>query len=270
MRYAIKFAYDGTEFSGSQRQPEVRTVEGAIIECLTSHHVISDPKASNLQLASRTDAGVSALGNVVALDTEYSEKETLNILNSKLPHCWFYGIAKVDSDFRARKAKMRWYRYHLNTGGTAENQVDYELFKSILSSFEGAHDFKNFANPSVEDTTRTIHSITTTEKPGWLLIDFSARSFLWHLIRRLINSWVQLANGKVTKEVLLEALNDPSLVHDFGLAPAKPLILMDVEYDFKFEIDKHVLEKTIRRIHLNLEEVAIKNEFFNCLLKKMI
>ena len=94
MRYAIKFAYDGTKFSGSQRQThsELKTVEGEIIDCLIKHKVITNTKSSKFQVASRTDTGVSALGNVLAINSDYKQENILNILNSKMEYCWFHGI----------------------------------------------------------------------------------------------------------------------------------------------------------------------------------
>src|SRR5438552_18995490 len=66
MRIALKIAYDGRSFYGHQRQPDRRTVEGECIAALRSARLIRDPKEDFFRSASRTDRGVSEIGNVIA------------------------------------------------------------------------------------------------------------------------------------------------------------------------------------------------------------
>src|SRR5437667_12788730 len=68
MRVALKIAYDGRSFYGHQRQPDRRTVEGECIAALRSARLIRDPKEAFIRSASRTDRGVSAIGNFIAFD----------------------------------------------------------------------------------------------------------------------------------------------------------------------------------------------------------
>jgi len=267
MRYAIKFAYDGTAFSGLQRQPDVTTVEGEVIRCLEEHQVISDPKTAKFQVASRTDANVSALGNVLALNSDFKDEDILNILNSKLASCWFYGITEVKNEFNPRHANSRLYRYHIYINDGSE--IDIELLGSIVKHFEGSHDFKNFCNPQLDDTQRTIESINLKPDSTWILIDIEARSFLWHQIRRLVSAWIKYARGELTENQVLEALSEPKSRVDFGLAPPEPLMLMDVRYDFEFLVDKTLLKKTQRRIFNNWQKVEIKNYLLNYLMEKI-
>ena len=284
MRYAIKFAYDGTKFSGSQSQPqpELDTVEGDIIECLRSHTVIEDRKSARFQLASRTDAGVSALGNVLALNTDFTEKETLSILNSKLDHCWFYGIARVDDDFQPRHAKLRWYRYHLyheELSGLGDEDTaggkkpDFDNIQSMLDLFLGKHDFRNFANPQLDDTVRTISSIKATKLDDWMIFDLKAPSFLWHQVRRMVNAWVKCIAGELDIAELKGALTDIGPQHkqrfDFGLAAPEQLFLMDVGYDFEFDIDKQVLDRTRRGLLRSWLGIKVKEKFFDYILEKI-
>lgn len=264
MRYAIKFGYLGMDYHGSQRQPDLRTVEGEIINCLQEHKVIEDLKESQFQLGSRTDTGVSALGNVMAFNSDFKKEDILNILNSKLSDCWFYGKAEVDVNFNPRFAKMRWYRYHL----AISEKLDLELLKIVIPIFQGEYDFKNFANPQVKDTIRTMEKISITESDDWLIIDFYARSFLWNQLRRLVSSWVRYAKGEVAKGVLENALNDPSSSYDFGLAPPEPLFLMDIEYDFGFEIDHKLLQKAKIKLFEQWHKVRIREKLFEYLIEK--
>ena len=74
MRVALKIAYDGTRFHGYARQPNVRTVEGEILHSLRRAKLLDDPRAARFEGASRTDRGVSALGNVIAFDSRLGPK----------------------------------------------------------------------------------------------------------------------------------------------------------------------------------------------------
>ena len=76
-----------------------------------------------------------------------------------------------------------------------------------------------------------------------LVIDFFAQTFLWHQIRRIISVLIKIGSNKLEKEQIIDALDNPNKKVDFGLAPAEPLVLMDVVYDFEFEYDKKLLKK---------------------------
>lgn len=286
MRYAIKFAYDGTKFSGSQRQTHsnLKTVEGEIIDCLIKHKVITNTKSSKFQVASRTDAGVSALGNVLAINSNYKQEDILNILNSKMEYCWFYGIKVETDDFNPRHAKQRWYRYHLynrtinaqknsnisnNNQVNSEQNIDLTLLKSVTDQFQGRHDFRNYSNPSLDNTTRSIDSITLIENGDWIFIDLKAKSFLWHQVRRLVSSWISFASGKITNNDLENALDNPKIDYDFGLAPAEPLLLMDIKYDFEFEINMKSKKVIRKRITDNWQDILLKEKLFEYLLQKI-
>jgi tRNA pseudouridine38-40 synthase len=289
MRIAIKFAYDGTKFSGSQRQGQdnLATVEDKIIECLQTHHAIIDPQESKLQLASRTDAGVSALGNIVAFNSDYSETDLMNILNSKLLQCWFYGYMIVPDDFNPRHAERRWYRYYLYNGDSfalipqnesksdiefnIERKYDPALIRSISKSFEGSHDFRNFSNPSLEDTSRSIDNITISTIDPWIMIDFKAKSFLWHQIRRMVQAWIKFADGKIDQKEILRALEKPENKIDIGLASAKPLFLMDVKYkEIEFIIDRQIINKMLNRLLKAQQDAALRTKFFDNFQERII
>ena len=140
MRYALKFAYDGTAFDGYARQPDHITIEGSMIKAM--HKVgILNGEDDKIYPASRTDKGVSALGNVLVIDTEHAEKGIIPMLNSKLDGIIFYGIARVDDEFKPRYAYQRWYRYFmLNKGG-----YDPNMLLRISDVFLGEHEFKHFS-----------------------------------------------------------------------------------------------------------------------------
>jgi tRNA pseudouridine38-40 synthase len=239
MRVAIKFAYDGRNFQGYARQPNLTTVEGEIIKSLVEQRIIDDAKKSLFRSASRTDKGVSALGNVVAFNAYVDANQILEILSGISPSLAAYGKKEVDSDFNPRYAKLRRYRYHLPA-----SNLDTEEIISALPCFTGTHNFSNFSKlESFRDPVRNIESIDFKLEDNLLILDFSAQTFIWHQIRRIISALIKVGKQKISKEQIIEALDNHNKKVDYGLAPAEPLILMDVVYDFDFEYNEILLDK---------------------------
>ena len=250
MRIAIKFAYDGKKFHGLARQPQFKTVEGDIIKALIKHGFIEDTEASCFRSASRTDKGVSSLGNVIAFNTDFSKKRVLQDLSDEFTDIIVYGVTDVKPDFYPRYTKLRWYRYYI-----LRDDLDLERIMPTAASFTGEHDFSNFARvESFKDPVRTINNIVFTEGREFSIIDFYAQTFLWHPIRRIVSALEKVERGKLREKDIIEALENPDKKVDFGLAPAEPLILKDIVYDFEFEYD----EKRLNGLN-NLEYLILKS-----------
>ena len=237
MRIALKFAYDGRKFHGYARQPQLKTVEGEIIKTLVKHGFIEDTKESCVKSASRTDKGVSALSNVIAFNTDSSKEHIFQELKDDLTDILVYGIKSVESDFYPRYAKLRTYRYYLKN-----NDLEIDKVISAAASFAGRHNFSNFARvEEFKEPVRTIDNIIVTDQDDFLIIDFYAQTFLWNQVRKIVSAIQKMGVGKIEKEQIIEALHNPNKKVDFGLAPAEPLILRDIVYDFEFEYDKKLL-----------------------------
>jgi tRNA pseudouridine38-40 synthase len=229
MRYALKFAYDGTRFEGYARQPGKTTVEGEILRAMKKLGI-----ADELRSASRTDRGVSAAGNVIAIDTNFKPKAIIPALNSELEGIFFHSQAVVPEDFNPRHAEQRWYRYVLPRDGTPPTK---EL-KKATKLFLGEHDFRQFSKKDTgnENTLLVIDSIEFTESGDFLFIDIKAQRFLWELVRRMLAAILDVANGKLEPALVKEMLTGVA-PHPKGLKPLAPefLVLMDVSYGIEFE-----------------------------------
>jgi tRNA pseudouridine38-40 synthase len=231
MRIALKFAYNGKQFHGFARQPNLRTIEGEIINFLNEKKIIRNTKESNYSAASRTDKGVSALANIISFNTNKSEKRIINILSDIDSDIIFYGIKKVTSDFYPRYAEQRQYQYYLKI-----NNLDIKKIISASSSFTNKHDFSNFARiESFKDPIRTIDNIIFTKTTNYLIIDFFAQTFLWNQIRRIVSSLEKIGQGIIEKSQIDEALKKPEKKIDFGLSPVEFLILKEIFYKFEFQ-----------------------------------
>ena len=226
-RVALKIAYDGTAFHGQARQPGLPTVEGEVIRALTRARAIRDLPSSRFQSASRTDRGVSALGNVVAFDTALAPAAAARAFNAKARGVWAWAAADVPADFSARRARGRWYRYALPPGH------DPQRLDAALRAFVGEHDFRNFTRDRIRTVLR-IDAASAIREGDRVVLDFRAPSFRWNLVRRLVAAALLVEAGRAGTEDLRRALSGSPKV-DFGLAPAEPLTLMDVAYDVTFE-----------------------------------
>jgi len=250
MRIAIKFAYDGRNFHGYARQPNLKTVEGELINSLIKQGFIKDAKTSLFRSASRTDKNVSALCNVVAFNTNTPQDQILKALSGSSSSIIAYGRKEVEPTFNPRHAKLRQYSYYLPA-----SNLDIEKIVSASSCFTGEHDFSNFAKlESFKNPVRAIDNIVFTSEDDLLIVDFFAQTFLWYQVRRIISALIKIGNGKLEKEQIIEALDSPNEKVDFGLAPAEPLILKDIFYDFDFEHD----EKLLSKLNLFLSEFSYK------------
>ncbi len=226
MRLALKFAYLGGAFHGYQRQPGLRTVEGDILAAMRHLGIAKNVKTSRFESASRTDAGVSALGNVLAVDTDFRVRGICRALNSRLEDVWFWAVATVPPEFNPRHAQERRYRYHL------PDDLDIGALRRAARVFEGSHDFRAFTRDR-RATSGEITAIRVARGPLGPLADFRAPSFLWNLVRRVVGAMEAHARGDVTLGDLRASLRTgPSKT---GLAPPGPLLLMDVLYDRTFE-----------------------------------
>ena len=254
MRLALKLGYDGRRFHGYSRQPGQRTVEGDILRALGDLGVLPDgtpPRRIGLASASRTDAGVSALGNVLALDTDFRKDALLPALNARLEDIWFHSMAEVPDGFRPRDASLRWYRYHLRS----EEVKSPPVLGKALGLFRGTHDFSNFCRPEGKDATRTVDEVRIHKGGPFIAVDIIARSFLWNQVRRMMGAALAAASGEIALRAVETALKRSSERTDLGLAPPEGLFLMDVAYDhIIFKPDRKAVGLARRQLDRKMRE----------------
>lgn len=256
-RAAVKLAYDGRCFHGFQRQPDRRTVEGEVLRALGRIGAVRSANEARFKGASRTDRGVSALGNVVAFDTAFRRGELLRALNAETDDVYYYGIADVPFSFSPRRARARWYRYFLRREG-----LDADLVGAAAAVFRGKHDFRAFCREDGRSTVRKIDSIDVSGVGDFLIIDVRARDFLWNMVRRMVGAMTEVALGRSEIGEVAEMLERGA--RSFGLAPAENLVLMDVVYDFDFE---HACPPTLSgRLRSRREEAFLALGFFDGLI----
>lgn len=252
-RVALKFAYDGTKFYGFQRQPDRVTVEGELMGALTEVGVIRSPRDCGYRSSSRTDRGVSALGNVVSFRTRFATEEICSAANSEMEDVWAYSAVEVGDDFNPRAARQRWYRYHLVRAGQ-----DPDVLRDAASRFVGVHDFSSYSRKDDRNPMRKIDSIEVREEGVFYTIDFRAESFLWNMVRRI--AWVinEASSGRMPIEYVgAEAKKKPPRV---GLARPEFLVLMDIDCGIEFPADRRASIALSKALARRIGESAMKLE----------
>jgi tRNA pseudouridine38-40 synthase len=223
-RIAVKVAYLGEGFSGSQIQPGLRTVMGQILSDLVKTGGGHDEAWFDLKMASRTDAGVNALGNVAVFNTEFDDGgKLLKALNAVTDGLYYRAVAFVDDKFNPRLADDRTYTYVLPSKG-----IDTEKARACMELFLGDHDFVRFCKVYDKPTRMTIESIEMVENEDSIVMTFRSRYFLWNQVRKIVAAVAAVGSGKAQIESVRNALD--GLDVSFGLARPDALTLTDVEF----------------------------------------
>lgn len=253
MRVAVKVAYDGTRFSGSQIQPGVRTVHAEVASALGNLGHASP----RLAWAGRTDAGVSAAANVVVFETDMALDVLAPALTHAMTDAWAWAVAVVDDAFEPRYARLRRYRYFLQTG------LDAALVHDTLQAFVGEHDFTSFGRiEGGVSPRRTVTRASATRVAGFVQIDVEGPNFVWNQVRRMVEAARRVAKGEIARDEVVAAL-DAGRHADFGCAPPEPLILLDVDYGDRVmfqlpspDASRRIRERLARRIDQTRFELA--------------
>lgn len=231
---AYRIAYDGRPFSGFQRQPDVHTVEDALLDALRALDAADDRDVpAGYAAAGRTDAGVSAVAQTVAFDAP--SWLTPAALNSELPaevRAWASADAP-DAFHATHDAVSRTYTYHLYAP-----DADAGRAQRACDALSGEHDFHNLSL----DETGTVRDLTVSvERDGpFLVFELSAGGFARQLVRRTVSVAAAVARGEAEIRRIDRVLGARPLDGPAGVAPAPayPLVLTDVTYpNLAFTVD---------------------------------
>jgi tRNA pseudouridine38-40 synthase len=243
-RYKVILAYDGTGFSGSQRQAEARTVQGVLEAALRK----LDWSDRSITLAGRTDAGVHASGQVAAFDLNWNHppEALLRALNALLPEdVAARSVTVSGADFHPRfDALNRTYRYqifcdpardplHERYAWRVWPAPDFDLLHTGASQLIGTHDFAPFGGPTRPNggTIRDVQRAIWRQQAERLTFEVTANAFLYHMVRRMTFVQVAIGQGKLEAGVISQALGAPQGQPVFqGLAPPSGLSLTSVGY----------------------------------------
>ena len=244
MRFFIRFAYDGTAFHGSQRQPNGVTVQETMEQAL----VMIFRKDMPLTFAGRTDAGVHAREMYAHFDINDNQSSIVNNLkfrlNGILPDSIaIYDIFRVTDDAHARfSAKRRTYEYHvidhkdpflLPYATRLRTPIDFVAMNEAARHLIGRQDFASFCRTHT-DVKTTICDLTQAEWKelgnGHAVFTISADRFLRNMVRAVVGTLFQVGIGKITKEQFAEVIAQHNRCSAGDSAPAQGLYLTHIEY----------------------------------------
>ena len=247
MNYKIILQYEGTRYDGWQRQKHTeQTIQGKL------EQVLSRLAGETIEVngAGRTDAGVHAFGQVANfhLDTELTDGELKKYLNRYLPEdVAVTGIERVPPRFHARlNACWKVYHYRIAFGEAkpvferklvyrVEEVLDFEKMEKAAKFLEGTHDFRAFcANKHMKKSTvRTVRriGIQVHKKDGMASVTFTGDGFLYHMVRILMGTLLEVGMGKRRPEDMEALLESRDREQAGFTAPAQGLFLDYVSYD---------------------------------------
>ena len=209
MRYLMTFSYDGTNYNGYQKQPNLITVQSVIEDALTK---INSNNKVLIHASGRTDSKVHALNQKAHFDlnNKLECSKIKHSLNSLLPQdIYIKSVEEVDENFHARfDVIKKEYIYKINIGEYNPLEVNYvyqcnqplniDKIKEALYLLEGQHDFSSFTTPEDNKVTyvRTIYKTEINKQDDILIIKFVGNGFLRYMVRNMVGLLIEIGLSK--------------------------------------------------------------------------
>lgn len=244
VNYAGLVEYDGTDFAGWAVQPDLRTVEGTLVEALGT--ILRQPV--KLAVAGRTDAGVHASGQVVSfrVQTDLSPASISYRATAVLPKdLALRRCVVVGEDFNARRdARSRSYEYRVINDHIRSplerrwalhvaRELDLDLLWEAANLIRGVHDFRAFTPAKTHHVrfTRAVKESSWETRYGLLVYRITANSFLYGMVRALVGTMLEVAGGKRELAEFARLLSGGERSEAGPAAPARGLTLVKVCYE---------------------------------------
>lgn len=245
MRLKLTIAYDGADFKGWQRQRAgVLTCQSVLEQALSE----IERRPVTVNGSGRTDAGVHALGQVAHCDVERGYtmgkwREAINALLRPRPMA-VLEVETVANDFHARfSALQRQYHYRiLNRRAPPVHRrgqvwhvpqaLNIDAMHRAAQSFLGKHDLTSFraAGCQAASPVKTIDSIVVEQRANEIVITIAAPSFLYHQVRNMVGSLVEIGRGKESKDWIAALLKARDRAQAGITAPPQGLYFERVIY----------------------------------------
>ncbi len=242
-RLRLTIEYDGTDFSGWQRQDNAPSIQATIEDALGK--MVGAPVI--LKGAGRTDAGVHARGQVAHFETAASIPlhGFRRGLNSTLPSSIaVVGVTEAAPDFDARFSALgKWYRYTLWNAESRSaldgryawhlrGELDVGAMQQAAAALIGRHDFAAFRASDCErkTTVRNLHRLDVRRLGERVTFDVEADAFLKNMVRILVGTLVDVGRARLTVADVAQLLVAPDRRRAGPTAPAHGLCMMAVRY----------------------------------------
>ncbi len=247
MRFKLFIEYDGTRYSGWQKQVNAKTIQGTLIKTIETifDNTKGKSKLIDLQGAGRTDSGVHAIEQVAHLECQtmlapYILKIKLNdLLPSDIN---ILNVEITDNRFHARHSAIsRQYLYKISKRRTAfekkyvwwvKDKLDAKLMKKSAGLFLGMNDFISFSDSDRDDksTSVLVEELNVSESADLILLRIRASHFLWKMVRRVVGVLVEIGRKNISENELKIFLTTFSVEPSKFTAPPSGLFLEKIYY----------------------------------------
>jgi len=246
---ALGVEYDGSTYSGWQRQPGQRTVQASLESALSS---IADAPIKAVA-SGRTDAGVHATSQVVSFVTTVQRplaawvRGTNSLTEASLAVQW---AAHVPDHFHARySATARRYHYVTLEAPQAPTALDRRVTWSraelderamhrAAQALVGEHDFTSFRAASCQSATpyRCVHAVAVRRFADFVVIDVIANAFLHHMVRNIASALLAVGRGDRDEGWIGETLLARDRQRVGATAAPDGLYLVEVRYGGELDL----------------------------------
>ncbi len=244
--YKLVIAYDGTQYSGWQIQPNATSIQAIVqetIKIIIRQEVV-------VVGSGRTDAGVHALGQVAHFkcDIDIDPHRFFASINGLLPFdIRVLHIERTSLNFHAQhNAISKTYHYHLCLERVqspfrrlyslhAHYALNIPLLKQAAALFIGTHDFTSFTNEAhkgcaAQDPVRTLQRLDVVPEEGGVRLEFQANGFLYKMVRTIVGTLLDVSCGKRQIDEISKIFKATDRRCAGQAAPAHGLFLMEVNY----------------------------------------
>lgn len=249
MRIAMGIEYDGSRFSGWQRQPHAASVQAVIERALAQ---VADHPV-DVVCAGRTDAGVHATAQVVHFDATAvrSLRGWMLGTNSNLPpEVCVTWVQQAEPDFHARFSAIgRQYRYIILNRSMRPallrdrvswdyRPLDAARMAEAGRALVGEHDFSSFRALACQakHPVREIYSLEVHRSGDFIYLDVAANAFLHHMVRNIAGTLMAVGCDDRPVEWVAEVLAERDRARGGVTAPAAGLYLVQVRYPARFAV----------------------------------
>jgi tRNA pseudouridine38-40 synthase len=242
-RIKMVIEYDGSLYHGFQIQANAHTIQAEMEEALLR---LTGERIS-ITAAGRTDTGVHAAGQVIAIDSELRipPEKWGAALNSCLPpDIRVLSSEEVSADFHPRfDAVRKKYAYLLyrqrqsevflrNYAWCNDEKLDIEAMKTACGYFVGTHNFKSFcaAGSAVKNYERRVESCLLHHQEPYLNLEITAAGFLYNMIRIIMGTLVEVGRGRYPAAQVEKIMAARDRKAAGVTAPPQGLYLLQVDY----------------------------------------
>lgn len=268
-KYSMIVEYIGTNYSGSQVQPDKVTIQSELDKALCTlkksiekteksgeHKTVSPIELEGNStkhryfktiFSGRTDAGVHSRGQVVHFEVEKPivASRFINSLNGILPSdISVKSIKEVDDSFHAQlSAKYRVYQYKIvnrqhrsawdGHSLLVRETLDVERMNSSLRYLIGEHDFTSFKSSKTENPAKNcvVYKAQCTKEGDFIIFEIVANRFLYNMVRTIVGTLLMIEHNKFEPEFMKDVLDAKDRTKAGPTINPDGLTLMKVGYE---------------------------------------